>query len=70
MDAETVRDIALASSGLLSAKIGGPSVYPYQPEGVWDQPYIGVKWVESSGEDNYRRGVYIYSTDDGLSKAC
>lgn len=60
VDAETVRDIALAASGLLSPKIGGPSVFPYQPEGVWDQPYSGVKWVESSGENRYRRGVYTF----------
>ena len=60
VDAETVRDIALAASGLLSPKIGGPSVYPYQPEGVWDQPYSGVRWVESPGEDRYRRGVYTF----------
>jgi mono/diheme cytochrome c family protein len=58
--AETVRDIALAASGLLSPKIGGPSVFPYQPEGVWDEPYSGEKWVESPGEDRYRRGVYTF----------
>lgn len=58
--AETVRDIALAASGLLSPKIGGPSVFPYQPEGVWDEPYSDDKWVESSGEDRYRRGVYTF----------
>jgi len=46
--AETVRDIALETSGLLSAKIGGPSVFPYQPEGVWDEPYSGAKWVSTS----------------------
>ena len=60
VDAETVRDIALAASGLLSPKIGGPSVFPDQPEGVWNQPYSGVKWVESSGEDRLRRGVYTF----------
>jgi hypothetical protein len=60
VDAETVRDIALATSGLLSSRIGGPSVFPYQPEGVWDQPYSGVKWVENSGENRYRRGVYTF----------
>jgi hypothetical protein len=60
VDAETVRDIALAASGLLSPKIGGPSVFPYQPEGVWDQPYSGVKWVENSGENRFRRGVYTF----------
>ncbi|HEV2352460.1 MAG TPA: PSD1 and planctomycete cytochrome C domain-containing protein [Terriglobia bacterium] len=60
VDAETVRDIALAASGLLSTKLGGPSVFPYQPEGVWDEPYSGAKWVESSGADRYRRGVYTF----------
>ena len=44
--AETIRDCALAASGLLSAKIGGPSVFPYQPEGIWDRPYNDEKWVE------------------------
>jgi len=58
VEAEMVRDIALAASGLLSFKIGGPSVYPYQPEGVWDRPYSSVKWIESKGEDRYRRGLY------------
>ncbi len=60
VDAETVRDIALAASGLLSPKIGGPSVFPYQPEGVWDEPYSGEKWKESSSEDRDRRGVYTF----------
>jgi len=60
VDAETVRDLALAASGLLSPKIGGPSVFPYQPEGVWGQPYSSDKWVESSDEDRYRRGVYTF----------
>jgi hypothetical protein len=55
-----VRDITLAASGLLGTKIGGPSVFPYQPEGVWGQPYSSDKWVESSGEDRYRRGVYTF----------
>jgi uncharacterized protein DUF1553/uncharacterized protein DUF1549/cytochrome c len=58
VEAEMVRDAALAASGLLSPKIGGPSVYPYQPEGVWDRPYSSVKWIESKGEDRYRRGIY------------
>lgn len=58
VEAEMVRDIALASSGLLRPKIGGPSVYPYQPEGVWDRPYSDAKWIESKGEDRYRRGIY------------
>ncbi len=58
VEAEMVRDIALEASGLLSAKIGGPSVFPYQPEGVWDRPYSSDKWVTNEGEDRYRRGIY------------
>ncbi len=59
-EAEMVRDIALAASGLLSPKIGGPSVFPYQPEGIWDRPYSEDKWVMSEGEDRYRRGIYTF----------
>ena len=58
--AETVRDIALEASGLLSPKIGGPSVFPYQPDGVWTQIYSGDKWEISKGEDKYRRGLYTF----------
>jgi Protein of unknown function (DUF1553) len=53
-----VHDIALASSGLLTPKMYGPSVFPYQPEGILDLPYNDEKWVESKGEDRYRRAVY------------
>jgi hypothetical protein len=58
--AEMIRDVALAESGLLSPKIGGPSVFPYQPEGVWDRPYNDDKWEESKGEDSYRRSLYTF----------
>jgi mono/diheme cytochrome c family protein len=60
MDAEMIRDSSLTASGLLSAKIGGPSVYPPQPPGIWDMPYNDEKYVESKGEDRYRRGVYTF----------
>lgn len=60
MEAEMIRDVALASSGLLSAKIGGPSVFPVQPEGTWDLPYNDDKWVVSKGEDRHRRGLYTF----------
>ena len=60
VEAETVRDIALEASGLLSSKIGGPSAFPYQPEGVWDLVYNDDKWVMSKGEDRYRRGIYTF----------
>jgi hypothetical protein len=55
-----VRDIALAAAGLLSPVIGGPSVFPYQPEGIWDLPYNDDKWTPSEGDDRYRRGIYTF----------
>jgi len=58
VEAEMVRDIALSASGLLGPKIEGPSVFPYQPEGIWNRPYSDEKWIESKGEDRYRRGIY------------
>ena len=60
IEAEMVRDVALAVSGLLSNKIGGPSVYPDQPVGVWNRPYSDERWELSSGEDRYRRGLYTF----------
>ena len=61
LTAELIRDNALAVSGLLSDKMRGPPVFPYQPPGVWN--HIGVTsnvWATSAGEDLYRRGVYVY----------
>jgi hypothetical protein len=60
MEAEMVRDVALAASGLLSRKVGGPSVFPPQPEGIWDLPYNDDQWTGSTGEDRYRRGLYTF----------
>ncbi len=61
LDAETVRDQALAISGLLSRKIGGPSVYPMQPDGLWRAAFNGERsWATSDGEDRYRRGIYTF----------
>jgi hypothetical protein len=60
LDAEVLRDQALAVSGLLSAKMYGPSVKPYQPESVWQVVYSGDEWKTSEGEDRYRRGLYTY----------
>jgi Protein of unknown function (DUF1553) len=59
-EGEMVHDIALSASGLLSEKMYGPSVFPYQPEGIWDVPYSKDKWVESNGEDRYRRAIYTF----------
>ncbi|MBS1789413.1 MAG: PSD1 domain-containing protein [Acidobacteria bacterium] len=60
VEAEMIRDLSLAASGLLSQKIGGPSVMPPQPEGVWRNPYSSEKWSVSKGEDRYRRGLYTF----------
>lgn len=60
LSAEQIRDQALAISGLLSDKMYGPSVMPPQPEGIWQTVYNGGNWVESKGEDKYRRAVYTY----------
>ena len=69
LDAESVRDVALAASGLLSRKVGGPSVFPPQPPGVWDLPYTDEKWEESKGEDRYRRGIYTFVRRSALHPA-
>jgi hypothetical protein len=55
---EQIRDQALALSGLLSRKIGGPPVKPYQPPGTWRTPYEGSDWKTSEGEDAHRRALY------------
>ncbi|MGC3958014.1 MAG: DUF1553 domain-containing protein [Verrucomicrobiota bacterium] len=64
MDAEMIRDYALASSGLLVPKIGGPSVRPYQPDGIWEavaMPESDTKKYErDSGERLYRRSLYTF----------
>jgi hypothetical protein len=61
LDAELVRDNALAVSGLLVKKIGGPSVKPYQPAGYWAfLNFPRRDYVADRGEDQYRRGIYTY----------
>jgi hypothetical protein len=61
LEAEIVRDAALTSSGLLAGKIGGPSVRPPQPAGISELTYAGsARWVESTGPDRYRRGLYTW----------
>ncbi len=61
LEAEMVRDQALALSGLLSRKLGGPSVFPPQPEGLWQAAFNGERtWATSRGEDRYRRGLYVF----------
>ncbi len=60
LSAEQVRDQALAVSGLISTKMFGKSVMPYQPDKIWLSPYDGAKWTKSEGEDQYRRAIYTY----------
>ena len=58
LPAETIRDQALAISGLLVEKIGGPSVRPYQPPGLWKELAGGADYKQDSGENLYRRSLY------------
>ena len=61
IDAEMVRDAALAASGLLARTIGGPSVKPYQPEGYWDYLNFPKRTYKAdSGANLYRRGLYVH----------
>lgn len=60
VEAEFVRDIALAASGLLSPRIGGPSIKPPLPDGALSLVYPGEGWTVAEGEDRYRRGMYVY----------
>ena len=60
VEAEIVRDVALAVSGLLDDRIGGPSVYPPQPGGVYAFTQRSAAWPTSQGPDRYRRGLYTF----------
>jgi hypothetical protein len=60
LSAEQVRDQALSVSGILSHKMFGKSVMPYQPNGIWGAPYSGMSWKQSEGEDQFRRALYTY----------
>ncbi len=61
LDGEVVRDQALAASGLLSTKMGGPGVYPPQPDSVTKMAYGKTAWPTSKGEDRYRRSLYTFA---------
>jgi Protein of unknown function (DUF1553)/Protein of unknown function (DUF1549)/Concanavalin A-like lectin/glucanases superfamily/Planctomycete cytochrome C len=65
LPAEMIRDNALCLSGLINTKIGGPSVLPYQPKGLWEEMAFGEKfsaqtYVQSHGADLYRRSMYTF----------
>jgi len=59
MRAEEIRDAALFASGLMVDKIGGPSVRPYQPEGLWKEA-SNISYSPDAGENLYRRSMYTY----------
>ncbi len=61
LEAELLRDNALAASGLLNRTVGGPSIRPPQPPGISELTYANsARWVESTGPDRYKRGLYIW----------
>ncbi len=60
LTAEAVRDQALAAAGLLSPKVGGPSVMPPQPDGIWRTTYSTLRWETPATENRYRRGIYTF----------
>jgi hypothetical protein len=60
LEAEIIRDVALSASGLMVAKVGGPSVFPPQPEGVMGLGQVKRAWKVSEGADRYRRGMYTF----------
>ena len=61
VEAEVLRDSCLSAAGLLTPTVGGPSVRPRQPAGVSELTYAGsARWVESTGPDRYRRGLYTW----------
>lgn len=60
VDAETIQDIALKASGLLSSKVGGPSVFPPIPDGVMALAYGPIPWNVSEGDDRFRRAMYTF----------
>lgn len=60
VDGESVQDIALKAAGLLSPKVGGPSVFPPLPDGVMSLAYGPIAWNVSEGDDRYRRAMYTF----------
>ncbi len=64
LDAEEIRDAALSASGLMVDRLGGKSVYPYQPAGIWlelnNRPGYSKEYPQGSGDDLYRRSLYTF----------
>lgn len=60
LSAEQLRDQDLCICGQLSPEMYGPSVFPFQPKGIWMSPWNGAEWVASNGGEQYRRALYTY----------
>jgi hypothetical protein len=60
LEAEVLRDCALAAAGLLERSLGGPSVFPPQPPGVWASTYSSETWIDAQGPERWRRGMYTF----------
>ncbi len=64
LPAQMIRDQVLATSGLLNRSIGGPSIKPYQPDGIWEVSSSGrgalAQYIQDHGENLYRRGLYVF----------
>lgn len=60
LSAEGIRDLCLQASGLLTEKVGGPSVFPPQPDGTWAMTYSGEKWTAALDDNRWRRGMYTF----------
>jgi arsenate reductase-like glutaredoxin family protein len=60
LSAEQIRDQALSISGVYCDSMFGPSVYPWQPKGIWLSPWNGRVWEQSKGKQQYRRALYTY----------
>ena len=61
LDAERIRDVMLSAAGVMDTRVGGPSVFPPQPAGVWAMAYGSPQWQVSSGGDRYRRSLYTFA---------
>ena len=60
LSAEQIRDQALSASGKFNPEMFGKPVMPFQPEGIWNSPYSGDKWIKSEDGQQYRRAIYTF----------
>ena len=60
LDAEIIRDVSLSAAGVLTTTLGGPSVFPPQPDGVYAFTQTNKNWIDAKGAERYRRGMYTH----------